>query len=354
MVSSSRSPSPKVPQCPNGLFHFPSDSVLVTDADEDVMEIYMYLATMSDNTDKQDIGKSSEGLGYLDLTQSVLELQLDLTIASTKSVEEVDSYHQRKDARSRGKRGKKKGIEKNKEVQSVEVRLQQDLTALKGRKGDTGSVLWRSSLYLARHVLSQYYHPSAEITPLLDPSLLKSSRILELGCGTGLLAVLLSRICGQYTASDRLENLKLVQRNIELNGLTIGNGKVNTLGSLQNSVELEEIDWVQVSEDGKKRNSRPEPERNHEEYDLVLAVDCIYNEALVPPLVDTFARYCPIGGRTMVWVVVELRSADVMTTFLDSWLQDSSGPWTIVRLGEDAMGDWDGKRPRWAGWVGWR
>lgn len=100
----------------------------------------MYLATMSDNTDKQDIGKSSEGLGYLDLTQSVLELQLDLTIASTKSVEEVDSYHQRKDARSRGKRGKK-GIEKNKEVQSVEVRLQQDLTALKGRKGDTGELL---------------------------------------------------------------------------------------------------------------------------------------------------------------------------------------------------------------------
>lgn len=176
-----------------------------------------------------------------------------------------------------------------------------------------GSVLWRSSLYLARHILSQYYHPSAEITPLLDPALLKSSRILELGCGTGLLAVLLSRICGQYTASDRLENLKLVQRNIELNGLTIGNGNVNTLGSLQNSVELEEIDWVQVSEDGKKRNSRPEPERNPEEYDLVLAVDCIYNEALVPPLVDTFARYCPIGGRTMVWVVVELRSADVVS-----------------------------------------
>lgn len=36
MTSPSRSPSPTVPQCPNGLFHFPSDSVLVTDADEDV------------------------------------------------------------------------------------------------------------------------------------------------------------------------------------------------------------------------------------------------------------------------------------------------------------------------------
>nr|KIR84191.1 hypothetical protein I308_05606 [Cryptococcus tetragattii IND107] len=310
------------------------------------MEIYMYLATMSDNTDKQDFGKSSEGLGYLNMTQSVLELQLDFTSPLKRPVEEIESYHQRKDAKSRGKRGKKKDVEENKGMQSVDVRLQQDLTALKGRKGDTGSVLWRSSLYLARHILSQYYHPSAHDTSLLDPSLLKSCRILELGCGTGLLAVLLSRICGQYTASDRLENLKLVQRNIELNDLTVGDNKTNSLTSPQKSVRLEEIDWVQVSEDCKKQNSRLESKRNHEEYDLVLAVDCIYNEALVPPLIDTFARYCPVGGRTMVWVVVELRSAEVMTTFLDSWLQDPSGPWTIVRLGENAMGDWEGKRPR--------
>lgn len=102
------------------------------------MEIYMYLATMSDNTDKQDVGKSSEGLGYLNMTQSVLELQLDLTSPLKRPVEEIELYHKRKDAKSRGKRGKKKDVEENKGMQSVDVRLQQDLTALKGRKGDTG------------------------------------------------------------------------------------------------------------------------------------------------------------------------------------------------------------------------
>ncbi len=48
-------------------------------------------------------------------------------------------------------------------------------------------------------------------------------------------------------------------------------------------------------------------------YDLVLAVDCIYNENLVQPLVDTLHAYCPRGGKTIVWVVVELRSSDVVS-----------------------------------------
>lgn len=75
----------------------------------------MYLATMSDNTDKQDFGKSSEGLGYLNMTQSVLELQLDLTSPLKRPVEEIESYHQRKDAKSRGKRGRRRMLRRIKE-----------------------------------------------------------------------------------------------------------------------------------------------------------------------------------------------------------------------------------------------
>jgi len=41
-----------------------------------------------------------------------------------------------------------------------------------------------------------------------------------------------------------------------------------------------------------------------------------------------------------------------LTLFLDTWLNDKAG-WTIVRLGEDAMGTWEGARGRWVGWVGW-
>lgn len=43
-----------------------------------------------------------------------------------------------------------------------------------------------------------------------------------------------------------------------------------------------------------------------------------------------------------------------LTLFLDTWLNDPGGKWTIVRLSDDAMGLWDGQKPRWVGWVGWR
>jgi hypothetical protein len=46
-----------------------------------------------------------------------------------------------------------------------------------------------------------------------------------------------------------------------------------------------------------------------------------------------------------------------MTAFLDTWLNDGDelgNGWVIVRLGDEDMGRWDGKRGRWVGWVGWK
>lgn len=140
-----------------------------------------------------------------------------------------------------------------------------------------------------------------------------------------------------------MQNLKLVKRNLELNGISVDNDASTTnitnitnverdnhaISSVQRkmkkekgskdlgaraNVRLEEIDWVAISEQHKRHSSSIQ-QRNTEKspYDLVLAVDCIYNEHLVQPLVDTLAHYCPPGGRTVVWVVVELRSADVVS-----------------------------------------
>ncbi|WVQ83854.1 hypothetical protein IAT38_005998 [Cryptococcus sp. DSM 104549] len=360
--SETLSPAPAVPPCPNGLINFPADSSLVEDADEEIMELYMNLASTAPDDTQGARSDDSGGLGFLDSTKSILELSLD--VSPPASADAGKDVPEPKKRRERGVRKEKAG---GKGVESVQVKVQQDLTALKGRKGDTGSVLWRSSLHLARLLLTQHYHPSPH--PLFEPDRLRTASILELGAGTGLLALLLGPICGRYTASDRFENLKLVKRNLDLNGL----GAVGLLPDLENETKhssppkrgrkkegvkeaeviLEEIDWVEVSEE-MKRHRHEAPKEGEKGYDLVLAVDCIYNEHLVQPLVDTLARYCPVGGDTVVWVVVELRSADVLTTFLDKWLNDPSGPWTIVRLGGRAMGQWEGKRARWVGWVGWR
>ncbi|WVF70393.1 hypothetical protein IAT40_005183 [Kwoniella sp. CBS 6097] len=395
-----------VPPCPNGIFHLALGSSFVDDPDEEIMELYMNLASTSPEnrprtlgdaatvTDHADGEGGSGGLGFLDSNSSILQLSIDLFPLTPAVIDRKEARVQSEDKRSSGrskrgiqkadKRAEAKGKGEGAQKQSVGVLIQQDLGALKGRKGDTGSVLWRSSLHLARQLLTQHYYPPRAITCLLDPAHIANAKVLELGSGTGLLAVLLSQICGSYTASDRLENLKLVKRNLEINGIPVGEGGSNIQHSgsqegtgggtpsniiskttkgvpkgksivAKKAVNLEEIDWVAVSQERNRHPCRDqEQERTDPQYDLVLAVDCIYNEHLVQPLVDTLARYCPRGGRSVVWVVVELRSADVLTLFLEKWMNDSSGPWTIVRLSAEAMGGWQGSRARWVSWVGWR
>ncbi|WWD00081.1 hypothetical protein V866_006989 [Kwoniella sp. B9012] len=384
MSSPSPPPSSPVPKCPNDLFNFDDQCVLVEDADEEIMELYMSLASSSPEKTKLAIDDNSGGLGFLNSNESILEISIDLTPPPAFNVPVNDAgVHKRE-------RGQKKKPPRNRSVDNVVVKVQQDLGMLKSQKGDTGSVLWRSSLYLSTQLIRQSTYPTSYPRPIFGSDILVKSSILELGSGTGLLAVLLSRLCGRYTSSDRLENLKLVKKNCEINGIKIEDGsvsvsniekdkekenrlskvkssenksgqnhsKMTTIPEIRPKVNLEEIDWIAISQE---RKSHPErwlssPTQGKAEYDLILAVDCIYNEYLVQPLIDTLAKYSKKGkgGGNVVWVVVELRSSDVLTLFLEKWLTDPSGPWTIVRLSEKMMGHWDNRKARWVGWVGWR
>lgn len=173
------------------------------------------------------------------------------------------------------------------------------------------------SLHLARHLLGQYHFPPPR--PLLDRARLATARVLELGSGTGLLATLLAPLCAEYVASDRYENLRLLHRNIELNSAArttrpVGSAPAPAPATTSTStpaptrIAVEEVDWLDKAP--LKPNSNTDtPARP---YDLILAVDCIFNEELVKPLVATLGKYCGIGSTTVAWVVVELRSSDVV------------------------------------------
>lgn len=166
-----------------------------------------------------------------------------------------------------------------------------------------------ASWYLAQHLLTQYHYPPPDTShALLDRDQLSRARVLELGSGTGMLAVLLSEACGTYTATDLYENLRLVSRNVELNQ------RLHGRPSKSKEVKLEELDWIAISKDSTKVSSRTGREEGGG-YDLVIAVDCIYNEYLVRPFIDTLSAVCPQSSSTVVLVVVELRSADVVSPF---------------------------------------
>ncbi|ORX36948.1 hypothetical protein BD324DRAFT_479323 [Kockovaella imperatae] len=335
---------------------------------------------LDDRDDSDTFERTPEGLGFMDASKSVLELSWELFPPGHSSLSpSIAPRRRRGTVRS----------EAVKPIQ-VQVNLQQDLGLLKASKGDTGSVLWRSSYYLAHNILRQHHFaPSSSSLPLINAATLAKTRILELGSGTGLLAIVLQNLCGQFTASDRWENLKLIKRNLELNKVKardLDEGGQRSPTSLKSTrkpslarhtshdrhkfqddsnggsqakhdqILLEEIDWLAISQERKsdQKSSSQAQARPMPAYDLILCVDCIFNEHLAQPLVDTLVKYCPKGGQTIVWVIVELRSSDVLSKFLETWFNDPSGPWTIVRLSHASMGDWNGRRPRWVGWVGWR
>jgi methylase of polypeptide subunit release factors len=148
------------------------------------------------------------------------------------------------------------------------------------------------SLFLCEHLLQQYHLPTNTIPSLIDFPKAKQASVLELGAGTGLCSVLLNEMFGAWIATDQYDNLKLIQRNLREN-------------KLEDRVRVLEVDWFHSLQKRKRRDEE-------EEYDLVLAVDCIYNEALIKPLIATFDRYAT-RSKTLVWVVIELRSSDVVS-----------------------------------------
>lgn len=104
----------------------------------------------------------SGGLGFLDSTKSILELSLDLTPDSTPTSSSAGDAGRSEPAFAvrKGRSGKSKSAlggsaGNGNGVDSIEVRIQQDLGALKGRKGDTGesqptiiiSSMWTTSTY---------------------------------------------------------------------------------------------------------------------------------------------------------------------------------------------------------------
>lgn len=71
------------------------------------------------------------GLGYVDSRKDVLDINFDITLPFNDTPD-----------RSKTRSGRRKT--KVNESKTITVTLAQDKTALRSRKGDTGSILWKA------------------------------------------------------------------------------------------------------------------------------------------------------------------------------------------------------------------
>ncbi|KZS94571.1 hypothetical protein SISNIDRAFT_549120 [Sistotremastrum niveocremeum HHB9708] len=333
------------------LISLPDDSVPVTDADEEVFLLYTRLASAPLAEDEDDHKHAFHGLGFVDSHHDIINLSIPIPslISASAAVGETTS------GKKSGRKPKNRSISsKGSAERTIEIELFQDMTALRSRPGETGSVLWQASVVLAQIVLMQYHDHRLDVPHLFDRSKLATSHILELGAGIGLLSIILSPLAQRYTATDLEPLLPLIRKNIMHNlppskpsSPQGGSKHTHTPPNLNTNrrVSIESCDWIALHQTPESSRHRYFTLTNSDTVDLLIAVDCIYNPALVPPLVSTLNHYAN-PGHTAVLVMVELRAEDVISEFLDQWVK--SGEWKIWRIGGDLF------HPRYACWVGWK
>ncbi|EPS40011.1 hypothetical protein H072_6185 [Dactylellina haptotyla CBS 200.50] len=199
--------------------------------------------------------------------------------------------------------------------QDFTIHQSPSLLASTREAGTTGAVLWKVTPLLA----SWLTHPSNQAAQHLLKS---TSNVLELGAGTsGVLALSLASMVANYFATDQEYCLKLLRKNISGNytekPIRAKGGrktKRNTEDS-QTNITVLPLDW-QLTE------SSSVPDIKDKRINLVLAADCIYNESLVDPLVDTMVDLCELNrdsNDTICLVAQELRSPDVLDAFMKAF-----------------------------------
>ncbi|KAJ3502835.1 hypothetical protein NLJ89_g8708 [Agrocybe chaxingu] len=289
----------------------------ITDADEEIFILY---------SEKQiirapEVADNFRGLGYLDSHKDVLDLKFELT--------NIDDLHDHHDDMKRKRRPKAsrdtKGADK-----SIEIQLHQDKTALRSRKGDTGSVLWRARCFTLPSESLQAYSEKAfqhrlctdDTTGLLftlrtqSPKKRYPSIPARPGTWVCRLVSYILQIyyLTRYTATDIGALIPLIQKNIALNSPFLKS---------PTNISAQELDWLTLTSTSHAlRHKIYDTQANP--VDLLLAVDC----------------------RTAVLVMSELRAEDVMREFLEAWLGLEG--WEVWRIPNDNIGKC------YVIWVGWK
>ncbi|KAK0742171.1 hypothetical protein B0T21DRAFT_409009 [Apiosordaria backusii] len=162
--------------------------------------------------------------------------------------------------------------------------------------GTTGAVIWKVTPLFAEWI-------SSRSSLLFQSEILSSdSLILELGCGISALVglCLAPRVKG-YVLTDQPYVAKFVEQNIAENApISTSSGKSKTKGKKQkgpvnnsgkDNIIFTPLDW-ETDEATPALLADLSDTAGRKSFDAVIACDCIYNEALIDPLVSTCADIC--------------------------------------------------------------
>lgn len=174
-------------------------------------------------------------------------------------------------------------------------------------KGTTGLRTWEAGLRLAAHLVSD---PSAITSP--------GTRILELGSGAGFVGA----VCATHQLSCSHNDVHTVMTDMpgQVSTRLRETLQLNGLGSATETVEVRELDWLELAAERQQSQQRDDLPTIHflaqAKPTLVLAADVVYDPELIDPLVETIqACLAAGGGACRALVASTIRNAQTYDAF---------------------------------------
>ena len=208
-------------------------------------------------------------------------------------------------------------------------------------EGTTGAVVWKITPLFAEWI-------ALEENVLFQSSVLdRQSTVLELGCGvSGIVAIASSPRVGKYVATDQEYVFKWLKPNIQNNipkpkssDKLKQHGKETDSNAISNKILIMTLDWESSSVSDLPKMIGFNSADNVQCINAVIACDCIYNEALIEPMVRTCAEICQLPnassrGKATVCVVAQQLRSDIV---FEAWLFAFHKTFRVWRIPDDLL-----------------
>lgn len=201
--------------------------------------------------------------------------------------------------------------------------------------GTTAAAVWRICVHLCEWLASS-------TNPLYLQNVLdQNSVVIELGSGiSGLVPSILSPRVGRMLATDQQYAIKLLAENVDANRPKSKKGsKAARLRSAVKTIEVLPLDWEQDDIEAFLRTQELESG-----VDAIVVCDCVFNYALIQPLVRTCAEICQVRQEnesanekmpkpTLCIIAQQLRQPDVF----ENWLREFILAFRVWRFPDNVL-----------------
>ena len=206
------------------------------------------------------------------------------------------------------------------------------------KEGTTGAAVWQTSVRVAEWL-------DSSMNILFTGGLLEgSSKVLELGSGiSGIVPCVLAPKVDTVVATDQQHLLKILRENIAANSIRTPAKRSKAHAPRQSTaVRVISLDW----EEDDAPNVLAAHGFSNGAIDVIFTNDCIYNYALIDPLMQTCRDICTVrcrkdansghkGVPTVFVIDQQLRQAEVF----EQWLQTALRWFRVWRVPDELLTD---------------